>query len=111
MEEDKTIEERKKKLIDILKKRWLWTAIFLIIALMLGFYIRSLPMQDHSKAPVPFFKFVFMPWSSFEGRPGLWDIASNNWTLGPDLDPWLFTRYAKEMIEGSFSKTDYMRNV
>ncbi len=111
MEEDKTIEERKKKLIDILKKRWLWTAVFLIIALMLGFYIRSLPMQDHSKAPVPFFKFVFMPWSSFEGRAGLLDVTTNKWTLGPDLDPWLFQRYAKEMIDGSFSKVDGMRNV
>ena len=46
------------------------------------------------------------------GKPGLWDITTNDWTLGPDLDPWLFTRYAKTIIEqGSLPRMDMMRNV
>ena len=88
------LEERKKKIFHSLKKTNFWILGFLVIALVLGVYIRSMPMQDHG------------------GLPGLWDVAKNNWTLGPDLDPWLFTRIAKETIEtGSFPKMDLMRNV
>ncbi len=92
--EKKLIEERKKKLVDFLKKNRIWVIILLIIAVILGVYIRSLPMTSHG------------------GHPGLWDITTNTWTLGPDLDPWLFQRYAKTIIEqGSLPKIDYMRNV
>ncbi|MBU0894321.1 MAG: hypothetical protein KKB88_02675 [Nanoarchaeota archaeon] len=88
------IEERKKKIINFLKNKQIWVMGVLIIALILGIYIRSLPMQDHG------------------GTPGLWDITTNTWTLGPDLDPWLFERYAKIIVEeGSLPKIDMMRNV
>ena len=93
-ENRKLIDERSKKLINFLKKPTVWVMGFLIIAIILGIYIRSMPMHDHG------------------GRPGLWDITTNDWTLGPDLDPWLFTRYAKTIVEeGSLSKIDTMRNV
>jgi asparagine N-glycosylation enzyme membrane subunit Stt3 len=92
--EDKLIEERKKKAIAFLKKEYVYISIALLALVILGVYIRSLPMQDHG------------------GRPGLWDITTNTWTLGPDLDPWLFTRYAKTMIEtGHLPHLDTMRNV
>ncbi|MEK6830838.1 MAG: STT3 domain-containing protein [Nanoarchaeota archaeon] len=84
---------RKQKLLGFFKKGY-WVFIFLIIALVLGIYIRSLPMADHG------------------GRPGLWDITTNTWTLGPDLDPWLFFRNAKTIIEdGGIPERDFMRNV
>ncbi len=84
---------RKKKFIKFFKGKWL-VLIFLIIAVIFGIYIRSLPMTDHG------------------GRPGLWDITTNTWTLGPDLDPWLFFRNAKTIIEtGNLPERDYMRNV
>ena len=99
MEEGKIngeIEERKKKITGFLKKNYLWVLVLLVIALILGVYIRSLPMNIRPET----------------GKPGLWDITTNNWTLGPDLDPWLFTRYAKTIIEnGSLPKMDMMRNV
>ncbi|HLD38610.1 MAG TPA: hypothetical protein VJA20_04170, partial [Candidatus Nanoarchaeia archaeon] len=67
--EDELIKIRKDKIINFLKKPEVWVIGLLIIALILGIYIRSLPMSDHG------------------GNPGLWDVATNSWTLGPDLDP------------------------
>jgi len=93
-ETEKIVEERKKKLIDFFKNKQIWVIGILIIALILGGYIRYLPMTDHG------------------GNPGLWDITTNTWTLGPDLDPWLFTRYAKTIVEqGQLPEIDTMRNV
>lgn len=93
-ETEKLVEERKKKLIYFLKNKQLWVIGVLIIAIIFGIYIRSMPMQDHG------------------GNPGLWDITTNDWTLGPDLDPWLFTRYAKIILDnGSLPKIDTFRNV
>ena len=92
--EDELIKIRKDKIINFFKKTEVWVIGLLIIALILGIYIRSLPMQDHN------------------GNPGLWDVATNSWTLGPDLDPWLFTRMAKLIVnEGSMPEIDTMRNV
>jgi len=94
MDEERIIEERKEKLLHIVKKQWVWVSVILIIALLLGIYIRTLPLQTRADT----------------GKPGLWDITTNDYTLGPDLDPWLFTRYAKTMIEtGSLPKMDMMR--
>lgn len=40
------------------------------------------------------------------------DITTNDWTLGPDLDPFLFLRWAKEIVEnGTLYAVDVMRNV
>ena len=92
--EEEILKERKEKLFKFIKSGQAWVIGVLIIALILGVYIRSLPMQDHGE------------------NPGLWDITTNTWTLGPDLDPWLFERYAKIIIEeGSLPAIDMMRNV
>jgi len=99
MESEKLFEERKEKFIGLLKKKKLWVFGLLIVALILGIYIRSLPMQDHNPN---------VPGS----QPGLWDITTNDWTLGPDLDPWLFVRSAGEIVKGgSLPKIDKMRYV
>jgi asparagine N-glycosylation enzyme membrane subunit Stt3 len=88
------IFQRKEKVVNFLKKKNLWVVGLLVVALILGVYIRSMPMHDHG------------------GNPGLWNVATNDWTLGPDLDPWLFTRYAETIVEdGSIPKNDSMRNV
>ncbi|MDO8563650.1 MAG: STT3 domain-containing protein, partial [Nanoarchaeota archaeon] len=43
---------------------------------------------------------------------GLRDISTGGWALGPDLDPWLFTRWAKHIVqEGSLMVIDTMRAV
>jgi len=111
MEEEKIIEERKKKISGFFKKNWVWVFVFLVIALILGAYIRTLPMQDHSKGAVPSL-FTFISGGAFSGQPGLWNIATNDWTLGPDLDPWLFVRDAKTIVkDGSLPHIDNLRNV
>ncbi len=93
--EDKIIAERKEKVIKFVKTHpslIFYSILFLL--LILGLYIRYLPLSDHG------------------GLPGLWDITTNDYTLGPDLDPFVFLRYAKEMITtGSIAPMDTMRNV
>jgi len=92
--EEELIRERKEKIFNFLKYKPVWVLAILIIAVILGVYIRVQPMTDHG------------------GNPGLWDITTNTWTLGPDLDPWLFERYAELIVkEGSLPRIDYMRNV
>ena len=61
--EEELIKIRKDKIINFLKKPEVWVTGLLIIALILGIYIRSLPMSDHG------------------GNPGLWDITTNSGTL------------------------------
>ena len=92
MDEEKIIEQRAENVFNFIKKPGFWVFGFLIIAIILGVYIRSMPMQAHG------------------ANPGLWDITTNTWTLGPDLDPWLFERYAETIVEqGSLPEIDTMR--
>jgi asparagine N-glycosylation enzyme membrane subunit Stt3 len=93
--EERIIEERKEKMIGFFKKNYVWIFyLALMLIVILGVYIRYQPLADHN------------------GKPGLWDYTTNDYTLGPDLDPFLFLRYAKDMIEnGSLMQNDTMRNV
>ncbi len=51
-------------------------------------------------------------WIRTRNLPGLKDITTNDWTLGPDLDPFLFLRWAKHIVEeGSLFAIDTMRYV
>lgn len=109
--DEELIKKRKEKVVKFLKNSQWWVLAVLIIAVILGVYIRSLPMTDHSHGKIPSV-FEFLTGTAFDGRPGLLDITTNTWTLGPDLDPWLFERYAKIIVEkGSLPRIDYMRNV
>jgi len=83
--------ERDKTINKFFKSNYIF--IFILIALIIfGAYIRYLPLTDHG------------------GRPGLWDITTNDYTLGPDLDPFLFLRYAKLIdATGSIPEIDTMR--
>ncbi len=40
---------------------------------------------------------------------GLKDVTTGDWTLGPDLDPFLYLRHAKEIVAGNFQKIDMFR--
>lgn len=94
-----TIEklEREKGVLDFCKKKFNWiTYILLSIIILINVYIRTLPMRINS----------------LTGKPGLWDITRDNWTLGPDLDPFFFLRWAKMILEnGSLPLNDAMRFV
>lgn len=97
MEGDKTIEQRKKKVLEYMKGNpsvLVW--VFLILVIILSIYIRIQPMDINPQT----------------GNPGLWDITTNTWTLGPDLDPFLFLRWAKDIdTHGSLMEIDTLRNV
>ncbi len=95
--EDKIIQERKEKLKKLFKGKYDWLIyICLAIIVWLSIYIRTLPMKINSAT----------------GKPGLWDITLNNWTLGPDLDPFLFLRWAKYIVaHGTLMAVDTMRYI
>lgn len=95
LKEEAIIEKRKEKIFNFFKNNPAWIfAIVVVLLIILGVYIRYLPLSDHG------------------GKPGLWDSTTNDYTLGPDLDPFLFLRYAKEMVSnGGLPKIDMMRNV
>lgn len=37
------------------------------------------------------------------------DVTTGDYTLGPDLDPFLYLRHAQEILDGRLQKIDYMR--
>ncbi|MDP2629010.1 MAG: STT3 domain-containing protein [Nanoarchaeota archaeon] len=83
------IEERKKKFVNFLKqKNSLITYVLLAIIVFIGIRIRTLNI------------------------PKLKDISTGGWTLGPDLDPFLFLRWTKYIVQnGSLFAIDAMRSV
>lgn len=97
MNEAQLIEERKNKLLHFLKER-VEVIVFALLIFIMGIatWIRIQPMRVNPNT----------------GKPGLWDVSTNNWTLGPDLDPFLFLRWAKYIVEnGSLYALDAMRSV
>ncbi len=93
---DKNIE-RERKVLTFLKNKFNWiTYLILTIIIWINVRIRMLPLVINS----------------ITGKPGLWDISRNAYTLGPDLDPFLFFRYAKTIVEqGTLPLIDTMRYV
>lgn len=89
-----TLENRNKRVTSFFKNPKVIFPIILILLVVLGMYIRVLPMTAHGPTP------------------GLWNHATNDWTLGPDLDPWSFVRQAKNIAQnGSLPQIDTFRNV
>jgi len=83
------IEKREENIINYLKKKKDWIVYFtLSIIIYISVYIRT------------------------RNIPLLKDITTGTWTLGPDLDPFLFLRWAKYIVEhGSLMALDTMRYV
>ncbi len=80
---------RKDKIINFLKKKkdWIYYLILSFIV-FIGIFIRT------------------------RNIPKLKDITTGTWTLGPDLDPFLFLRWAKYIVEhGKLFLIDTMRSV
>lgn len=84
---DEMVRKRKEKAYNFFKKRTEWiTYGILAVITYLALRIRT------------------------SNIAGLRDVTTGNWTLGPDLDPFLFLRYAKEIIStGTLSLIDTMR--
>ena len=94
METTNTLQARNAKVIGIFRNPKIIFPIILILLVVLGVYTRAMPMMDHG------------------GAPGLWDQTTNDWTLGPDLDPWSFVKNAKIIADnGALPAIDTFRNV
>ncbi len=83
------IEIRKESLINFFKKSSDWIFYFLLLIIVfITVFIRT------------------------RNIPNLKDITTNSWTLGPDLDPFLFLRWAEYIVEnGELFSVDNMRYV
>ncbi len=88
MESENIVEIRLKGVVDFFKKNYVLISYALLaLVVWLAEYIRTL------------------------GLPNLKDITTGNWTLGPDLDPFLFLRWSRYIVEhGSLMDIDFMRN-
>ncbi len=86
---EKEIEKRKKDLIKFFKEKISWIVYgILAVIIFMSIYIRTLNI------------------------PKLKDITTGTWTLGPDLDPFLFLRWAQYIAEhGKLFIVDTMRYV
>ncbi len=89
MEEDAVLKERKDKIVKFLKTKFNLISYFLLaVIVFIAVRIRTLNL------------------------PTLRDITTGGWTLGPDLDPFLFTRWAEYIVEhGTLIARDTMRYV
>ncbi len=80
---------RKKFRIKLSKDPKVWIIVACILALIFIIYFGS--------------------WIRTQNIAQLKDITTGEYTLGPDLDPFLFLRYAQEIEQGTFSEIDMMR--
>ena len=88
-ENNKEFEKRKEKVFSILKQKrdWIFYGILALIVIV-GTWIRTLNISK------------------------LKDITTGNYTLGPDLDPFLFLRWAQYIVDhGKLFVLDTMRSV
>ncbi|MCX8159005.1 MAG: hypothetical protein N3D20_01800 [Candidatus Pacearchaeota archaeon] len=138
--EEKLIEDRKKEIIHLFKSNKFFSVFFIISILSLSLSLITKAGAPLLFSPRTWFflfifssissilsyfkkyKYVFYPilaWIisiSIEIRtlnlPNLKDVTTGNWTLGPDLDPFLFLRWAKYIVtHGFLMPIDYMRYV
>jgi len=89
IDEKKAIAERKEKLKSFFKEKYNWIVyVALAFVVFLATYVRT------------------------RNLPGLRDVTTGGWTLAQDLDPFLFLRWAKEIVAtGTLAATDTMRYV
>ena len=89
------LKKRRNDILKFAKKNYIFLIyILLIVILIVNVQIRTLPLENNPQT----------------GKPGLWNVATNDWTLGPDLDPFVFLRGAERIVEdGTLGKIDMMR--
>ena len=148
MNEDNLIEERKKKLIKLLKNNPFFSIFFWlgILTLLFSIFVKAgigFPFIEgiYNTAPAhlwfllsialfiscsfiaykkekysfyPLFAWIvyFAVWIRSVNISKLRDVTTGGWTLGPDLDPFLFLRWAEYIVEhGKLMMIDTMRYI
>ena len=84
---------------------WVFLALMFVLSAVIAYYEK--------------YNLIFLPvliWLLFmtvnvrtQNIPNLKDVTTGNWTLGPDLDPFLFLRNAIEISNGDIFEVDKMR--
>ncbi len=88
MDESVIAEERKRKISEFLRRRYEWI-VYILLALIVYISVKIRTLNLY----------------------GLKDVTTGTWTLGPDLDPFLFLRWSKYIVEhGRLFVTDIMRS-
>ncbi|MBI3334440.1 hypothetical protein HYZ97_03050 [Candidatus Pacearchaeota archaeon] len=92
----------------IIDPAWLLLALAGIVSLVFCFYKK----ERFAFYPI----LIWIAWLSIKIRTlnlsGLKDVTTGGWTLGPDLDPFLFLRWAEYIVEhGSLMAHDALRYV
>ncbi|MEM3122020.1 MAG: STT3 domain-containing protein, partial [Candidatus Pacearchaeota archaeon] len=87
--DEEIIQEKKNNLIKFLKEKYLWISYFILgVIIYISLFIRTRNINN------------------------LKDITTSEWTLGPDLDPFLFLRWAEYIVEnGKLFLIDNMRYI
>src|SRR3989344_6564874 len=138
--EEKLIEKRKEKVIALLKKDLYFSALMIVAVVSFIFGIASVAglaflftsfglfflgilsfascllyrsaFRQYSLHPLVAWIVWMAVYIRTRNLPGLKDITTGTWTLGPDLDPFLFLRWAKYIVaHGSIMSLDVMRYV
>ena len=138
--EEKLIEKRKEKVIALLKKDLYFSALMIVAVVSFIFGIASVAglaflftsfgwfflgilsfascllyrsaFRQYSLHPLVAWIVWVAVYIRTRNLPGLKDITTGTWTLGPDLDPFLFLRWAKYIVaHGSIMSLDVMRYV
>jgi asparagine N-glycosylation enzyme membrane subunit Stt3 len=84
---------------------WIFLSLILIISGILAFYEKYNLMF----IPIIFWLLFTTATIRTSNMPLLKNAATGDWELGPDLDPYLFLRIAKEIVAGDFESHDVMR--
>ena len=86
---DDVLRERKEKLAQMLRIKKHWGIALIVVVLA-----------------------YFSYWLRTRNLGGLRDVTTNTWTLGPDLDPFLFLRWAKDIVaHGTLMPLDPLRYI
>lgn len=85
-----------------------------IIAIIAGFFLVSAILAYFKKYKIAiFFILLVIIGTTFFVRTSnmenLKDVVTGDWTLGPDLDPFLYLRHANEIANGTLENPDKMR--
>lgn len=86
---------------------WTYFLISFIVSYILSYY------EKYKWITVPIFVVLlfFVLQTRTANVPELIDVTTGNYTLGPDLDPFLYLRNAREIVAGTISETDNMRYI
>jgi len=84
---------------------WLLLALSLLCSTILAYYEKYALMVW----PILIWILITTTMVRTSNISGLKDVTTNDWTLAPDLDPYLYLRNVQDIVSGNLTKIDSMR--